>query len=510
MARIGICLAIIAAFSLSACDVLEEEPKDFYSPDAFYTDAAGAESAVIAAYSALYTNDGGRWPVNLLGLPSDNMYSPAYVPFERKHALDEYTYGPENADVRRFWGAVYTAIERANAAINNIPDIEMDPASKERLVGEARFLRGWQYFLLETNFGSVPLILSDNLEELMIEVPSTPSNEIYEQIISDLQAAEAALPASWAGSDNGRATSGAAASLLAKVYLTLASYQANDIFPDRTYAESAQAYYERAAEKAKQVMDAGNYELFDDYADNFRLDTENGREHIFSFQHSRTQNANILNFFSVPFQCGLTPAAAEGEFIPTLASYEAYAEDDYRREVSFIDECTTPEGEHLTYEDWAAPVPHIFKYYNRGTDPLALRNLNAPIIRYAEILLIYAEALNELGRTGEAYPYINRVRERARNGNPEAAPQDIPEGSLSQDEFRDAVIRERRLEFVFEAGIRKDDLDRTGRLDDALCIPNAEALFVHGCENVQPHHVLFAIPARELELNPLLEQNPGF
>lgn len=498
---------VLLVFFVSACDVLDQQPKDFYSPGNFYTDAEGAESAVLAIYSTLYDNDGGRWPVNLLGLPSDNMHSPGYVPFERKHQLDEYTYGAENADVRRFWDDVYRAINRANAAINHIPDIDMDQAQKEELIAEAKFLRGWQYFMLEKNFGSVPLIMSDNLDELEIDAANTPAVEIYDQIISDLEAAEQGLPAT---NEAGRATSGAATAFLARVYLTLASYQANNIFPDRSYNENAQTYYQLAADKAKQVIDSGNYSLFDDYKDNFSLDTENGQEHIFSFQHSRTQNANIINFFSVPFTCGLTPAAAEGEFIPTMDIYQAYTEGDYRRDVNLIDECTTPGGEQQTFEDWAAPVPHIFKYYTMGVDPLELRNMNTPVMRYAEVLLIYAETLNELNRTDEAYPYINMVRERARNGDPSAPPQDIAQGSLSQAEFRDAVIKERRLEFPFEAGIRKDDLDRTGRLTEELCKPNAQDLFVHGCNNVQDFHVLFAIPSRELELNPSLEQNEGF
>jgi hypothetical protein len=494
----------------SSCDVLDQEPKDFYSPNNFYTSAEGAEAAVKATYAALYDNDGGRWPVNLLGLPSDNMHSPAYVPFERKHQLDEYTYGSENADIRRFWSGVYEVISFANTAIQNIQNIDMDADEKERLIGEANFLRGWQYFILEENFGAVPLILGDNLNDLEVEAANTPASEIYQQIISDLQSAEAALPDSWSGNDAGRATSGAASSFLAKVYLTLASYQTNDIFPDRTYAEDAQTYYQMAADKAKEIIDSGTYNLFSDYKDNFRLDTENGIEHIFSFQHARTEHANIINFFSVPFECGLTPAAAEGEFIPTLDLYNAYPEADYRRNVNLIDECTTPDGEQLTFQDWAAPVPHIFKYYDRGTDPLDLRNLNTPVMRYAEILLIYAEALNELGRTGEAYEYINMVRERARNGSPGASPQDISAGSLSQAEFRDAIFLERRLEFPFEAGIRKNDLDRSGRLKETLCKPNAAESFVFGCENVEDYHVLFAIPARELELNSLLQQNPGF
>lgn len=510
MTRLWIVI-LASIFLFTSCDdPLNQKPKSFFSPENVYVDADAAESAVIATYATLYDNDGGRWPVNLLGLPSDNMHSPGYVPFERKHQLDEYTYGGENADVRRFWNDVYRAINRANAAINNIPNIDMDPSRKKMLIGEARFLRGWQYFMLVKNFGGVPLILSDNLDELEVDVPSAPANEIYAQIISDLQAAEEALPPT--RSQEGRATSGAAASFLARVYLTLASTQRAGVFPDRSYDEDAQTYYQRAADKAEQVINSGNYALYDDYKDNFRLSEEGGKEHIFSFQYSMVGGtwfqANLINFFSVPFTCGLTGAAAEGEFIPTLDIYQAYEEGDYRRDVNLIDECTTPDGTHQTYEDWAAPVPHIFKYYEMGVDPVDQRGLNAPIIRYAEILLMYAEALNEIGSTDQAYQYINMVRERARHGDPDAPPQDIPPGSLTQDEFRDAVIKERRLEFPFEAGIRKDDLDRTGRLTEALCKPNAE--FVLGCNNVGDHHVLFAIPSVELELNPSLDQNEGF
>jgi len=497
-------LLFVALLVVTSCDGLNSvKPKDFYNPKNFFNTENEVESAVNGIYASVYQNDGGRWMQNG-AFATDNQYSPPYVPFQRQHALDEYTFNAGNQDIGELWTAFYKAVNRANLVTNNISDADIDPERRDSFLGEARFMRAWHYFMLVKNFGGVPLILNDNLGERDINVESATPEEVYSQIIEDLEAAEEGIKND---RPEGHATAGTASSYLAKVYLRLASEQKNNVFPDRSYNRSAQEYYSLAADKAKQVIDSGQYGLFDDFQDNFNVDTENGKEHIFSTQFSRAQQAHVLNLIGFPQECGLLPITPFAEFIPTLDVFQAYQESDYRREVTFLTECTSDEGEELTFEDFSAPVPHNAKWFNPNySDVLRNRDLNIPRMRYSEVLLIYAEALNELGRTDEAYEFINMVRERARNGDPTSEPQDIPSGSLSQDEFREAVFKERRLEFAFE-GIRRDDMVRSGRLTEILCSggPN-----VNGCENVQDFHVVFPIPARELNLNPELEQNRGY
>src|SRR5690606_16378061 len=252
-----------------------------------------------------------------------------------------------------------------------------------------------------------------------------------------------------------------------------------------------------AAEKSKEVIDSEEYALFDDFADVFNVATKNGREHIFSaqFKGFSNWNGNMLASTGAP----LVVPGINGSQADALRKegglYESYDEHDERLSVTFVTEMVSPvDGKLYTFE------PHFHKYF----DPSAGGNVgesskNTPIIRYAEVLLIYAEALNELyGPITEAYNALDEVRERAKI---EKLADISPD--LTQDEFREAVFEERRKEFVYEYQ-RWFDLARRG--------PDYYVAKLHaaGKTNAKPKHVHFPIPQRELDLNPNLRQHPDW
>jgi hypothetical protein len=308
-------------------------------------------------------------------------------------------------------------------------------------------------------------------------VEKASETEVYAQIISDLTDAEnLPAPGAYGAGDIGRATGGAARSLLAKVYLTRKDWA-------------------KAAAKSKEVIDSHWYGLFENFADVFNVAKKNGIEHIFSaqFQGNSGYQGNSLASRSAPNEV----PGINGDYADALHKqgglYESFADGDARKAVTFVTQMQSPaDGKLYTFE------PHFHKYY----DPAVVGNQgesskNLPIIRYAEILLIYAEALNELhGPTAEAYQAIDAVRQRSGV----ARLQDVAP-ALSADNFRDSVFQERRKEFVYEYQ-RWFDLVRRG--------PDyyVRVLKAAGKTLAAPRHIRFPTPQRELNLNPRLKQDP--
>jgi starch-binding outer membrane protein, SusD/RagB family len=348
----------------------------------------------------------------------------------------------------------------------------MDATLRTRLVNEAKFLRGLLYFNMVRLWGDLPLILNEtgSLSKDAILVSRTPKEEIYKQIIADLTAAEA-LPNSFTGADAGRATAGAAKSILAKVYLT-------------------RQEWDKAAAKSLEVINGPyGYDLFENYADVFNVATKNGKEHIFSVQCKSNVNGQGNRLASSATPVGIAGVASAGTDEPEPSTYALFSADDKRRDVTFFTSLVSPTtGKAVNF------APRFFKYF----DPAQIGNptesaKNIPVIRFAEILLIYAEAVNEASGAGtEAYAAINRVRKRA--GLAALT-------GLSKDQFREAVYTERRLELMFEFQ-RWFDLIRTKRMI-------AELKKV-GKTNAAEKHYLHPIPQREMDLNPRLVQNPGW
>ncbi|MBT1697591.1 RagB/SusD family nutrient uptake outer membrane protein [Fulvivirgaceae bacterium PWU4] len=473
---------LVALLAPGCQDFLEENPKDRVATSNYYKTEQDAISAVNAIYAHLNSQSGdtfgGVYHSNFwitMGLASDEMNN-NQAGAVNEEQLSNFAYSPQNGVVFDVWKQHYKAITLANIAIEKIPAIKMDETLRTRLVNEAKFLRALLYFNLVRMFGEIPLLLK-------VDEPLTPGaakvDDIYAQIIKDLSDAEA-LPADQA-EGRGRATSGAAKAILAKVYLTRKDWA-------------------KSAAKSKEVIDSHKYELWDNFADVFKIQNRGGKEAIFSVGFGDAGGA-IIFWEVAQFHVRLLPQALAtakittntlGWQVPTNALATAYGAGDERGAVTVFNRFNetvagtaynVPFDKYYFRKYWDVTVPGEFTNAQSAND--------FPVIRYADVLLMYAEALNEVtGGSAEAHTYLNMVRDRA----------ELPDLSgLSQAAFRDAVLQERRLELAAE-GHRWFDLVRTGKLETLVPVSKPGVV-------PQSRYNLFPIPQRERDLNTNLPQN---
>jgi len=455
---------ILYFLGLSACNFLDEKPEDFLSPANFYQSEADAEAAIIAAYDELGYYLSNMWEIG--GITADLLEPGAGAPQSRLE-LQTYSYDPTQGDLNSLWRNVYQGINIANTAIDQIGPSGLDADIVDPLIGEAKFLRALYYFDLARIFGDVPLLTSETSSLGNLQVSRSPQSEVYQQVVNDLEDAIELLPESRPGSQTGRATTGAALALLTKVQLYRGEYQA-------------------AASAAEQVMAQGYAlmpieELWDPAF-------ENGPEHIFSVQYlAGVQGSNLNELFGVrgapsPYT-GFSAAWVDESFA------NSFAEEDQRKPVSILEVYINRDGDTVDIE------PHVLKYFNPDGPSPGDTDTDWPVIRYADILLMYAEALNNVnnGPNAAAYDAVNQVRARAGVGP-------LPAG-LGQAAFSDALLQERAWELCFE-GHRWFDLRR---FDQLVPVMNA-----YGQPIQAPKHLLFPIPQRELDVNNELSQNPDY
>ncbi len=475
-----IAFLVLAMFVLSCTKELDRKPHQIYY-DNFYQTKEDALSAINATYDVLgYVNQYSSYLWLIQDIASDDCNARATMNDPNLHEFNTYNLQASNNYLAKIWQGSYLGISRANVVLAKVPAIEMDSAMKERILGEARFLRALNYFNLVRLFGEVPLVtvpVSPDLTDEEIYPYKASKTAVYSQIIEDLILASERLPVKYTTSiDKGRATSGAALGILSKVYLTNQDW--------------GNAYL-----SANKVMESKAYSLWADYTGNFKEGNKNGKESVFEIQfYSKANSENSQMVISgLPSIPGLFSAGVE-IMLPTPDLLNSFEEGDYRKTATFFSEFWT-----YTFE------PHIWKYWDQvAYKPSATSQSGADfmVMRYSEILLIYAEALNEAngGPTIEAYDAINLVRERARNGVSAVLP-DL--AGLDQVAFRTAVLNERRHEFVNE-GQRWFDLVRTGTLIESIKRAKGETA------NPTEDNYLFPIPQRELDINRNLQQNHGY
>lgn len=468
---------LIASLSFAGCNLLEEDPEHLLTTDGFYQTEGDAVAAVNSVYSQLNSRVYERSMQLMVDLPTDDYKNGQGMNNPFLLDLEYLRVTPENQFVAQTWEDHYDGINRANTAINRILDIDMNADLQARLIAEAQFLRALFYFNLVRFYGDVPLVTDDTRTLGELNVSRTSQAQVYEQVVSDLMQAAEVLPANYPDNLAGRATQGAARALLGKVYLT-------------------QQDWSRAVQVLSEVINNGEYgyALHEDFVDNWRLGSENGSESVFTVQFVQDPgNGNVLMRSTAPRSRvpGLIGWEAD---IPTQEVYDLFEESDERRDVTFY---TSYEKDGTLYE---FPLPLFYKYFDpTQANATNQSNANVHVLRYADVLLMYAEALNELnGPTSEAYEAINQVRRRAFNDDS----RDL--AGLDQSAFREAVYQERRLELVMETH-RWFDLVRTNRFVETM-----QAHDENGGTNVQAHHVLMPIPRRELDTNPELTQNDGY
>lgn len=386
---------------------------------------------------------------------------------------------PTNTFVSAAYTINFKIITESNAILDFIDNAAVTDAVKEQYKGEAKFLRAFGYFNLVRLFGDVPIVTKDfkSPEEIQAaDMSRQPAAQVYQLIISDLQEAETNLQAV-TGLSKSRASVGAAKALLGKVYLTMHQYS-------------------DAATVLNDVISSGKYSLENNYATLFTNNNDELPESIFEVKYlsgNIGEGNSYSSLFTPPsFNAAIFPnnMQGSGRIVPTIDVRKAYEPRDLRRKASIMDSLLLQNG---TYEQ----IQYGLKMVDFTVGIPGDGGINYIPLRYADVLLMYAEALNELNKTDEAYPYINIVRERAGLG-------DL--SGLTQDEFRLALEKGRRLEFL-EEGHRWFDLVRTGR---AITVLNQYFTKYGLSFSVTPNELLMPIPQREIDINPNMKQNPGY
>jgi hypothetical protein len=485
------CLSLLAL--VTSCDsFLEPDPFDALATQNFYHSAEDAVTAVNAVYSQAQWEYFYFWYES--DMASDDALASANFGADG-HQLASYTFDPTLWSLDDVWGNAYKTIIRANVVLDRVPGIVMDTTQRAAVLGQAHFLRGLMYFNLVRMFGDVPVMEHEVKSVAEAQVPATPAAQVYDLIESDLKTAIAQLPPSWSGNDLGRATSGAATALLAKVYLTQGDW--ND-----------------AAKYAGDVINSGTYSLNTDWEDNFRVALANRNpESIFEIQYGAPETTpgvvgSVVSLFTLP--SGFPGGDAYGliQVNPQLVSL--YAADDQRGAGATY--MTSPYTDAMgRTATWGVPNGAAFHKWldESNTKDMTARAWqqmpnNWIVLRYADVLLMYAEAVNEGGTAtaGSAEDALNQVRTRAGIGTV---------AGLGQAALRDSIRVERRREFAFE-GQRWFDLSRWGVLDSVITAKTKlmqtlqpGETDVHGVKSN-----LFPIPQTELNSNPNLKQNPGW
>ncbi len=461
-------ISAILLVATTSCKKLNETPKSFATPENFYTTPAQIEAVFASSMNTLWDS----W----------TNYSYGMSVFRNDDQLDGGDLNITENWGSGFWSAHYKAILNLNAAIKalNIGNLEGIPQSDmDVLMGQAKMLRAYNYFMLVRMFGDIPLITESIEDPIHAEINRATTAEVYNLITADLLEAVAKLPASWPSAQRGRPAADAAKGLLAKVYLTMASYPLNKT-----------ENYQKAAEMAAQVILSGRYSLVPDVHEVFSLNTKYGPEMMWSF------NSNYEDLATDPQIW--TDMDGWGDFSADPVWVGNYP--DQPRKYAYV-QVVSKEGDN--YLDIGA-LPGIKKYlYDTDDDYESGRSVvNIPILRYADVLLIFAEADNlaNNGPTQEAVDAVNQIINRA-NGNINNPGDPLATPGMSKEDFDAKVIQERNLELCFEFD-RWFDLIRKHILKE---MNNPEVQ-----QNFSEEDYLFPIPSDDIRLNPALTQNPGY
>lgn len=530
-------LSALLVLLISSCSgLLDENPRGNVAGSNFFTDEDNALSTVNGLYSAfsegnLYHRSGMQVMEfgTDIGTRSPHDWWPTLDP------VATYTHDASPVRISWIWRDCFKYIRNANLSIANIERMDESlfrNVPKERLLAEVRFVRAFLYFHLTNFFGDVPVV-TEPITDLnaMLHLSRTSKSEVLAQVaIPDLEYAATHLPEfdEYQSKDAGRATRSAAIGLMAKIYL----FEKN---------------YEKCEELCRGLYDEGKRGLLPLYSQVFDSEYNNSKESLIAAQaliEKKELESQTTCYGDFTAGSG-SPYYGWGAVAPLLpfASYYVPKEDqwydtenDNRWTFNFrlanedkFKELVAGTGgtsEHLgtgiKYKGTIVRMPYIVKFCdvnNRRPDREG-SSFNFPILRWPDVLLMFSEALNEQGETGEAFKYINEVRRRAYTNADGSVNANWELKSLNQGQLRDAILKERALELCFE-GHRKFDLARTGNLAKAIKgvthlneieYTFSEAYFpLEAAKNVKESHRLFGVPTNEITLNSkLLPQNDGY
>lgn len=497
--KILISLSIVLSFVSCSDDFLDKQNPNQLGEESFFATEKQVNQAVIGVYGQLQGITGNQW------LFTEMITDNTTVHFDEGNrgnapGIETFEYWQVNANtgnIYTLYRDIYNTLGSINLTIAKLQEADINAGSKTNFEGELHFFRAYYYFLLTQYFGDVILVtepFSDPSEAFELE--RSPIAEVYALIESDIEIAVASLPNTVAESEAGRLTKGAALTLSGKFWLTRKDYA-------------------RAQAALEQVTALG-YELLPNYADVFDPNNKNHNESIFAVQFQGGNDLGESSSFIYQFYpkftngevTGFSGISGGGWNIPTLDIIGDYEDGDVRKDISLS------EGYTDAVTDAFVPVPFIEKFrYEHAIQ--GRPDNNWPVYRYADVLLMLAETINEQsGPNAEAYGYLNQVRARA--GLP-------PVSGLSQDEFRAVLLHERRVELAFE-NHRWFDLRRTLSTSELIALFEAHAAqemanpttprgivpFSAGDYEFDAYEILFPIPDRELLVNPKLNQNEGY
>ena len=473
----------LATFLLSfmACN-LDEEPFSFFAPENFYKNKRDAEAAIMAVYDSYQDDIVGL--LHLSGAPT----SQVIIEGTGTDVLDMLDWDAGENIFYSFWQRCYVGINRANAAIDRIPQIEvLQEDVANTLVAEARFLRAGLYFDLIRVYGNVPFLDKETTDlENVYPTNQNTTSQVWQLIIDDLLFAEIHLPETRPNSERGRATMWAAKGFLTKVYLQRSGLAKYNPFPER-WGVAGVNEFSLAYQKAQEIIDSNQFELLDDYASVF--DLEFNKERLFEIQYT---SGGINEGSNLPMNT-VPEGAIEGRAFgitrlsPDFLSEWEETDDRYERTwlLSYV---SLLNGNEISYPE-VLEHPYCGKY--RISDGLETDNgANITLLRYADVLLMHAEAAMEAG-TGNPYFGLNAIRLRAG--------KDALSG-LSVDDLRMEIRKERKFELIMEFN-DVFDVQRWGTLEEEA----QQAGYTYNSA-----YELYPIPLREFDINPNLQQNPEY
>lgn len=488
-------VVLILTLLLSGCDFLNRSPYDSVDTSQGFQTLADAEAAINAAYQPLQWAKLYNMRIWTLDIIAGNSEVGAGGGSDGEETVDlaNFIADADNFAALDLWRGPSPGILRCNFVLQKVPAMNIDETIKNRILGEAHFLRAHYYFLLVRLFGGVPLQTEPADSDSDLLLPRASVEKVYELIVEDLDQAVTLLPkrSSYTLEHIGRATKEAAMAELARVYLT--HYQDYE-------------HYQLVVDLCEEIRKMG-YQLEADYADLWNPSKQNGVESIFEVQYygktnydfwSNENQASWLSTFTGPRNSGMA-AGCYGWNQPTAEFVSQYETGDVRKEKTvFYTGCPTFDG--MTYSSaYSTTGYNVRKFLLTKTQSpdYNTSNQNWVVTRYADVLLMKAEALNEMGQTTLAEAPLYEVRCRA--GLTKRS--DI-EG-LSQMQMREKIIHERRMELAFE-GHRWFDMIRYK--------DNYALNFLHsiGKTAASSKHLLLPIPTQEREANPKLTQNPGW
>lgn len=513
--------AALVALMVTGCDKkLDQVNPNVQTAESFWKNESDAIRGINAAYGSLQV-DGTymRFMPMLLDVRGDDVKSNS--PWGQISNIGRFALGTGIGDGYAWaYESCYQGVFRANQVIDNVGKVEINDALKNRILGQAYFLRGLYFFHLVNLFGNVGLPLKAPVAPSDFFVPQSTQAEGWQQVISDFKKASEMLPVDYSGvtgpdqNQVGRATKGAALSFLGKANLFNKNYQ-------------------EAANNFKAVIDLNKYSLVSNYKLNFVdniAGAENNAESIFEVQFS-------LNAGGVDLGWGGAPSSAWGKYSaraitcaprgfgwvdvqPTVSVFNEFMQEktvtgevDPRIDATIFynKPGATIYGKNYQqfYANSPADLNDLFcrKYQNgdgQRADEFDWRSgINERIMRYADVLLMYAECLNELGKTSEAYPFIQQVRSRA--GLPQLS---TVKPGMNAAQMRDQIAHERLLEFCLE-GHRFDDIKRWGWLENAAKLAELKARDPE-FNSYTPGKELYPIPLIEIQNNVGYQQNPTY